>query len=407
MEELTQGQARRIIDIIAQSGVPPDFGLETFSAGLDVPLRVLEEEYLASYVKQGGSAFKMPVGEYGGGKTHFMYCVRDIAWRHDFVVSYVELKSGESPFHQLELVYKAIVNNLMPPLALDELFAGYEKGIMSFLRRYYMGVRRRHEDQGLTGKALQRAVRQELDTIRATESVSFSNAMKNALVALDKNRDGEFLEICQWLKVEGYQARVHREHGILQRINKNTAFQMIRSLVQFVRSLGFSGLVILLDEAERSPSLSTRQKDQHLSNLREIIDACGHAAFKGIMIFYAVPNENIFEGERGVYEALKQRIASVFKHVNPSGVKILLEVPDRIPFLVTVGQKLCGVYQRAYDVAIPDPARDQIVQMIAEDADDKRFGDEGYKRLFVTNLIKGFHFYRFEKTRPSLQDLDL
>ncbi len=55
-------------------------------------LDAIKEEYLATFIKDGGSSFKLVVGIYGGGKTHFLYCVRDAGWAQHFAVSYVSLK---------------------------------------------------------------------------------------------------------------------------------------------------------------------------------------------------------------------------------------------------------------------------------------------------------------------------
>ena len=103
MSELSPSIARNIIERVGSSGQPPEYGFQFFSSGLDPYLSAIDTEYLSSFIKDGGSVFKMVVGTYGGGKTHFLYCVRDIAWKHNFVVSYVSLKPEECPFHKLEL----------------------------------------------------------------------------------------------------------------------------------------------------------------------------------------------------------------------------------------------------------------------------------------------------------------
>jgi len=79
VNELTARIARRIIDTVGANGTPPEYGFQFFTEGLDPYLSIIEDEYLGSYINQGGSAFKLVVGVYGGGKTHFLYCVRDIA----------------------------------------------------------------------------------------------------------------------------------------------------------------------------------------------------------------------------------------------------------------------------------------------------------------------------------------
>jgi hypothetical protein len=137
MNELDPTVARRIIDTVGANGIPPQYGFQSFTAGLEPYLSVIDDEYLSSFIKQGGSAFKMVVGVYGGGKTHFLYCIRDLAWKHNFVVSYVSLSPSESPFHRLELVYSALVRGIVAPLSPEELLSGYEQGMVSFLRTWF------------------------------------------------------------------------------------------------------------------------------------------------------------------------------------------------------------------------------------------------------------------------------
>ena len=94
-----------------------------------------------------------------------------------------------------------------------------------------------------------------LDKIRGVESISLVKAFRAAIRALISNNEDEFSTICQWLKGEGLTAE-HKKLGILQKIDKATAFEMIRSLNQLLRQLGFSGLVVSFDEAEQQTSMT-------------------------------------------------------------------------------------------------------------------------------------------------------
>ena len=407
MNNLTQSISRKIIERVGGPGQPPEYGFQFFTAGLDPYLSVVENEYLSSFIKEGGASFKMVVGVFGGGKTHFLFSVRDIAWNHNFVVSYVRLSPKESQFHQLEAVYKAIARGIVPPLSPDELLSGYEQGIDKFLRSWYAQRFDEYRGKGTPEESLAEEMFAELDVVSGVESISFAKAMKSALHALAKKQDEDFESICQWLKGEGYDRKTHSKFGILQRIDKSTAFMMIRSLAQWVKQVGYSGLVILLDEGERQSSLTSKQRELLLNNLREIIDECGQATFQGIMIFYAVPDENFLEGRAQVYEALKQRVATVFEELNPSGVKIELEkvVSDPIPFLCEVGDKLSRVFEIAYAMQFDQALCQQTIRVIAEAAYNERFGDIGYKRYFVQKVVRGFNFLRLKHTVPTLDDL--
>lgn len=407
MNELSQDIARKIIDSIGSFGTPPEYGFQFFTAGLDPYLSIIKDEYLSSFIKQGGSTFKMVVGTYGGGKTHFLYCVRDLAWESNFVVSYVSLRPGESPFHKLELVYKAVVQGIVSPLSPDELLSGNEQSIVSFLKRWFSQSYQEFQKKGLSGESLREELLKMVEDIKGIESISFAKAVKAAFRTLINKKDEDFDNICQWLKGESYDRRIHGSHGILQRIDKTTAFTMIRSLSQWIRQIGYSGLVVLLDEAERVPSLSTKDREQHLNNLREVIDECGHTTFKGVMIFYAVPDENFLEGRAQIYEALKQRVATTCERLNPTGVKIELEkvVTEPVPFLCEVGSKLAKVYESAYNHKFLESATQQTIKTIAEFAKEQRFSDIGYKRIFVQRLISGLHFLRLKGIPPTVSDL--
>ena len=389
--------ARRIVETVGAYGTPPEYGFQFFTAGLDEYLRCIHEEYLKTYIKEeGGSVVKIVIGAYGGGKTHFLYSIRELAWQENFVVSYVALSPEESPFHRLETVYRAIVNNITYPLQPEELLKGVEKGIEAFLITWYEKQMDVFQNIGLKGEALEKEIEQYLESVqRNIENTNFAKAIATAFFALHTEDEKTFKHILQWFKVEGYDKGIYRPLGILTPIDRSNAFSMLRSLVQWVCNIGYSGLVILFDEAEQIPSLSTRQRELTLSNLRELIDACMYTSFRHVMIFYALPDERFFEGPSHIYEALKQRISSVFDFFNPSGVKIKLENTkgDPIALLEEIGHKLKYIFETAYGVRFPSQI-ENVIQIVAQEAYERRFGDIGYIRLFVQGIIKVFHLLR-------------
>lgn len=403
MTQLDPMVARRIIEQVASTGQPPQVGLEYFTSGLDPYLSVLENDYFKSYLREGGSGFKLVVGVYGGGKTHFMYCVRNLAWAHNYATAYVSLNPSDSPFHRLEAVYRAIARSLTPPLSTEELLSGYEEGMASFIRIWFAEVQRRLANEGWEGDELRDELIRASRRLEGLESLSFARAVGAAFRALIDGQEEAFADICQWLTGEGYDRARHRPYGILQRVDKTTAFPMIRSLLRWVREVGYSGLVILLDEAERIPSMSSKQSEMLLNNLRQLIDECGYAHFQGAMIIYAVPDESFLVGRTQTYEALRQRVSSVMdSEFNPYGVKIELErmTADPEAFLVDVGNKLADVFEIAHGTLDRSRTSGRI-RALAEQAVAERFGDTGYKRLFVQRLIPELRALRVPQTQQA------
>jgi len=399
-EGLTRKRARHIIEVVGSSGTPPEWGFQFFTAGLDPFLQVLEEDYLRTFIQDGGASFKVVVGTYGGGKTHFLYSVRELAWKHDFLVTYCPLSHNASPFYRLDLVYKAIVTNLMRPLKPEELLSGAEKGLGAFLKGVYSDISTSMEADGL--KPSERHARLKslaADAVRSVENPNFGRAVRLALEALEDRDADLFEEMLQYLTVDGYHRARLRKYGLLQAIERAQAFSTIRSLVTLVRNLRFRGLVILFDEAEQAGTMTARQKEMMLANLREMIDQCSSSAFANVMVFYAIPNERFLtEGRSPAYEALSQRIQTVFDFNNPTGVKIRLDkiARDPVALMREIGGRLTAVYEAAYETEIPLEQKVAAVTCISDAVSSRTFGDVGYKRLFVQGLVRGLHALRHE-----------
>jgi signal transduction histidine kinase len=83
-------------------------------------LRVLEHEYLKNLLKFGAS-FKLVQGYFGAGKTHFLHCVRDLAWRHGFVTALVELSPAECPYDDSLKVYRAVARRIAMLRLADQI----------------------------------------------------------------------------------------------------------------------------------------------------------------------------------------------------------------------------------------------------------------------------------------------
>ncbi len=375
--------AKAIIHKLGSFGTPPEFGIEYFSVGLEPYLEVIENEYLNDMLKYNLSSFKLITGNYGGGKTHFLYLIRNLAWQYNYVTSYVSLSPTECPFDRLELVYKRIVSNMTPPLKENILRQQWEAGIEVLLKHWYTNVR---EDRNV------------ISQIRNLESSSFTNALKGAVMNLVGEDEEEFSGVLQWLKGEEVQREIRLRYRISERIDRSTAFRMLRSLVQFIASIGYSGLILLFDEAERGMSISsTRDKRRALDNLRQLVDECGNSRLPGAMFFYAVPDENLLlEGSGGVYEALKQRLRSSFTRINPMGVKINLEDIGINPeeFLNRLGMKLTKIFECAYKTELEREVVSQSINNMITAALELQSLDISYRRIFVIGIIEVFQHIR-------------
>ncbi|MEO0128462.1 MAG: BREX system ATP-binding domain-containing protein [candidate division WOR-3 bacterium] len=386
-QHIDQTLARIMINTLGGYGTPPEFGIEYYTVGLEPYLKVLEDDYFNFPGRQSISTFKLIVGNYGGGKTHFLYSIRNLAWRYNYATSYVSLSATECPFDRLELVYKKIVSNICTPLTDKDMLGAYEIGIEALLRKWYNQVR---EDRNC------------ISLIKGLESISYANCIKGALSNLVADDEDGFLALIQWLKGEDIPRELKLRYRISEKIDRTSSFRMLRSLIQFINTIGYNGVIFLFDEAERGMSISSaRDKRRALDNLRQVIDECGNSKLPGAMFFYAVPDENLLlEGTGGVYEALKQRLRSSFTRINPVGVKIDLERIEVAPedFLLKLGEKLARVFESAYDIEFDQNILTKSIKNIANSALEMQMLDISYRRIFVVGMIEALQQIRSFKS---------
>lgn len=388
---LSRAEAQHIVRKLGESGIPPTRGLEAYTVGLDSMLKTIEDEYLKGYLPNGGSSFKLVVGEYGSGKSHFLFRVRDIAWKNGYVVSRSELSPKECPYDNQLKVYQAVINNLIfhdPDPNVEDTH-----GIESFLENYFhntlrtIGIEQMRNSMG----ELDLRVKLWLDTVLRykVESPSFRHAVYFYLLAVAEENEYKKRLIGAWLRGETVALKELRAFSITEKIDKSVAFKMLRSLAQLIHELGFSGLVLLFDEGDRMVSISSAKAEKTAcDNLREVVDRCAGESLPGTLFMYAVPPYFV-TNIAPQYEALSQRISSKvkFSRKNPFSVQISL---DQLDFpgeelLKLIGERLVEVFELAYDLKLDHELQAQNIAHLATSC--AALLSTSHRRHFVKSLI--------------------
>ena len=107
--ELSPIEGRRILEALRRGGVPTDYA-ESLLVGRGHWLSSVHEDL--EFVANGGAKSRLIVAPYGGGKTHFLSLVSDVALKQRFAVSYVELQSREAPFDRFETIFGKIMRQV-------------------------------------------------------------------------------------------------------------------------------------------------------------------------------------------------------------------------------------------------------------------------------------------------------
>ena len=374
--------AQHIIQRVGESGQPPEQGISYLNVGNGTYLRILEEEYLIRLKHNPrGSSFKLVQGYYGGGKTHFLYCVRDMAWKHGFLTSLVNLSPQECPYDDSVRVYAAVAMNLTSPPVSE----GIEptRGLTDVLRDL--------ADDRRTAMGEERAmVWIERTAARvSTESHSFRRAASAFMAAYLKGDTGREAILEPWLLGEAVPQTDTRPMGVFEAIDSSTGFKMLRSLSQIISGYGLSGMALLFDEVDRNLSLTSRKMLAVGDNLRQVIDLCGQARLPSTLFIYAVPPEFL----RNVvpeYPALDQRLKSPvpLSERSPQAAVIDLEHLDMDPaaLLNGIGDRLLSIFETATgwkaDAAIQSHNRTLLADTMAAYT-----FEVSHRRLFVKTYV--------------------
>jgi hypothetical protein len=179
-----------------------------------------------------------------------------------------------------------------------------------------------------------------------------------------------------------------RSIGVTEKINKNNAFKMLRSLCQVVRAMGYTGLALLFDEGDRMMSIGGKAEKTATDNLREVIDRC-REELPGALFMYAVPPD-FLHTVVPKYPALQQRIqaANYFSCANPFSPQINLEhldLPDEV-LLEQISYRLQPIFEIAYGVKLDSDIQTENIRILSEAARNSYLAIS-HRRLFVKALV--------------------
>jgi len=107
--QVSPARRSEIIDALGRGTVPAR-GLDVMAVGLGRFAGAIDEEL--ARVAGGGAVFKAVRGEWGSGKTFASRWFAERARRAGFATSEIQISETETPLHQLQTVYRRVVERL-------------------------------------------------------------------------------------------------------------------------------------------------------------------------------------------------------------------------------------------------------------------------------------------------------
>ncbi len=397
----TQSMARAIIHRMGETGQPPERGALHVNVGTDDVLRVLSNEYLVPMKESGrNSSFKLVQATFGGGKTHFLHCLREVGWSEGFASSLVSVSPQECPFDDTVRVYQAVARELeLPPGSLE---SDPERGFDSVLRRL---TEERVERYGAE------AFRDWLQTEFRRANIE-SHALRRAALLfmeaiLDRDPDQEEL-MADFLLGAAVSKKELSPFRIREELESRTAFRFLRSLVQCLRALEVPGVLLLFDEMDRVMSLTVKRRKSIGDNLRQMIDHCGQALLPSLLWVYAVPPE-FMTTVVPEYPALEQRLRGAAILSNTSVLAPLIDLEklelSEVQLFEAIGMRLFDLFEPGGFGKMDRELQRANVHELAQYMADTTL-ESGARRTFVKRAVQLLRHQALEPSQLARADIE-
>jgi len=406
-EETERLVCQHVLRRLGEGGQPPEHGIMRINVGNESYLAVLEDEYFGDLLRHG-SAFKLVQGYFGAGKTHFLLCVREMAWANGFAAALVELSPEECPYDDSLLTYAATARNIAVAGRgpLDPPRAGLGEVLReSIVRRRRASLRLVEEDDDWADPApsaqdeASRDIGRWLADVEAApcESLSYRRAVVSYLRAcIDEDRRAQ-QKLEAWLAAEPIPVSELRDQGVYETMSRKNGFLMLRSMTQML-AVGYDGVALLFDEVDRNMSFNAKRSQSIGDNLRQVVDLCGRHQLPKTLFVYAVPPEFM----RAVvpdYPALYQRLKSPTNLGvrSPQAVLIDLDDLDLAPtaMLSELASRILDVFECAYGSALGREVQLRNGRLLAASCVHTQF-EVNHRRLFVKTFVDLLHRQRYE-----------
>lgn len=367
-----------------KNGNVPESGVKKLCIGREK--QVNEFEKLLDKVDNKKAIVKFINGEFGAGKSFFLKVIEEMAYDKNFVVSWITL-SNDIPFNKIDIVYKNIVKSLKCKTGTS---------LSHIIDRWITGLKMEAFEETSNpqkqNQLVQEAIYDDLAETREHAS-AFAMAIEsyNKLMNEEDYKTAEYAKA--WLRGDSnIPFTEKRKFGVKGDVTKENAIHFLEALSIFVKSIGYSGLVVLIDEVEFTMNLHTKKlRDVAYNYMRDIYDNCNLGKFENSLFVFAATPELFDNQKKGIpsYEALDDRLKDVLDTDLPDMRKPIFDLKGfEKKDLMDVSGKLLIMHEEAYKWNASDkinPILDDIVGIHVENAG--LTGGKVTPRTFIRSFI--------------------
>ena len=288
-----------------RAGVTPRIGLEYIQVGRVNEVKALIEDL--DNIEQGGSAFRIIIGDFGAGKSFFLQLIRYIALEKGMVVINADMSPDRRLFAsngQARNLYKELARNLATR-------AHPEGNAMIPLVEKFITEQRRIADA--EGKDVERVIKDKLNSLsELVDGYDFAQVIATYWKAYNEGNEDLKNNVIRYLRGE-YTSRAdaRRDLGVRAIVEDNNVYDHIKLLARFVTQAGYKGLLVNLDEVVNLYKLpSQRARSSNYEQVLRILNDCLQGSAESLGFLLGGTPEFLMDQRKGLYsyEALHSRL---------------------------------------------------------------------------------------------------
>lgn len=296
-------------DAVVQSlraGVVPRAGQHLIQVG-----RAREVETLVSDIDRladGGSSFRLVIGEYGAGKTFFLNLVRAIAMERKLVVASADL-NPDRRLHASGGQARSLYAELMRNLATRTKPEG--GALAGVVEKFISTAKADAKAQGVPTEQVLRAKLEQLTEL--VNGYDFADVIAAYCRGFDEGNEQLKSDAIRWLRGEfATRTDARAALGVRTIVDDASVYDQLRLMGRFVRLAGFSGLLVCLDELVNLYKLANAQaRNSNYEQLLRMLNDSLQGTAVGLGFVLGGTPEFLMDTRRGVYsyQALQSRLA--------------------------------------------------------------------------------------------------
>jgi hypothetical protein len=289
-----------------RAGVVPRMGQHLIQVGRAREIEAMLKDI--DRIADGGTAFRLVIGEYGSGKTFFLNLVRAIAMERKLVATTADL-NPDRRLHatggQARSLYAELTKNISTRTKPD---GGALPGIVE---KFIFTATTEAKAEGTgTDVVIQRKLGRLAELVNGYD---FAQVIEAYWRGHQEGREQLKTDAVRWLRGEFTTKTDARQAlGVRTIVDDSCIYDQIKLLSQFVRLSGYAGLLVCLDELVNLYKLSNApSRNANYEQILRILNDVLQGTAEGLGFVLGGTPEFLLDTRRGLYSysALQSRLA--------------------------------------------------------------------------------------------------